>query len=380
MIRLSSLLLALATGSALLAQEPTTQPTKPPTTQPAQKADPMHPRFKMETTLGDIILELDAEKAPITVLNFHSYVESGYYDGTIFHRVMSNFMIQGGGFTADMEKKTADLLPPIKNEWKNGLKNITGSIAMARLGRQPDSATSQFFINVKDNASLDAPRDGAAYAVFGKVIEGMDTVKKIENVEVQRLPERRMANVPVETVVIKSVKLITEFDPSKVREAIKAAEAAAEAEKKRAQEEIEAAKKAKEQARAAREKEMQEYAKKIEDETGKKFTKTDSGLMYIVLQEGTGDTSPQPTDTVEVHYTGWLLDGTKFDSSVDRGAPSSFRLNGVIKGWTEGVGLMVVGEKRKLIILPEFAYGALGRPGIPPNSTLVFDIELLAIK
>ena len=128
MKRLSSSLFVLLVAGPVAAQTPTTQPS----TQPAGESDPMHPRYKMETSLGEIILELDAEKAPITVLNFHSYVTNGYYDRTIFHRVMSNFMIQGGGFTADMAKKTAGLLPPIKNEWKNGLKNVTGTIAMAR--------------------------------------------------------------------------------------------------------------------------------------------------------------------------------------------------------------------------------------------------------
>ena len=122
----------------------------------------------MKTTLGDIVLELDAEKAPISTLNFLKYAQAGFYEGTIFHRVIPNFMIQGGGLTPDLEKKKDGLMPPIKNEWKNDLKNKTWTIAMARTGI-PDSATSQFFINVKDNGGLDRPgARGAAYAVFGK--------------------------------------------------------------------------------------------------------------------------------------------------------------------------------------------------------------------
>ncbi len=354
MTRLYSILLALLFVPGLLAQESTTSPPES-----APQANALHPHYKMETTLGDIVLRLDAEKAPISVLNFHQYVTNGYYNDTIFHRVMGNFMIQGGGFTADMSKKTDGLLPGIENEWENGLKNNEGTISMARLGGRPNSATSQFFINVKDNTALDQARDGAAYAVFGRVIAGMDTVTAIKSVETHKHPETGMNNVPVDTVVIKSVALVSEFDPAKVEEAMENAE---------------------EGKKILLEKQVQDVIAKAEQETGQKFETTESGLKSIVLTEGTGDTSPSATDTVEVHYTGWLLDGTQFDSSVDRGSPSTFSLNRVIKGWTEGVALMKVGEKRKFIISADLAYGSKGRPSIPPDSTLVFDIELLAIK
>lgn len=162
--------------------------------------------FEMKTSMGTIYLELDNEKAPITTKNFLSYVESGHYDGTIFHRVMSNFMIQGGGFDKDMKQKKVD--DGIKNEWKNGLSNVRGSIAMARLGNQPDSATAQFFINVVDNKALDMPRDGAGYAVFGKVVKGMDVVDKIKAVAVGNNGMHQ--NVPVEPVVIEKVALMTD--------------------------------------------------------------------------------------------------------------------------------------------------------------------------
>ncbi|MCH8879500.1 MAG: peptidylprolyl isomerase [Planctomycetes bacterium] len=357
MTRLCSFLLAFSFAAGVLAQAPATKPTES-----APQADALHPHYKIETTLGDIVLRLDAEKAPITVLNFHQYVTSGFYNGTIFHRVIDKFMIQGGAFTAEMDKKTDGLRSGIQNEWQNGLKNEAGTIAMARLNRQPNSATSQFFINVKvgGNTILDQSRDGAGYAVFGRVIEGMDTVTAIKSVETHKHPETGMKNVPVETVMIKSVALVSEFDPAKVEEAMKKAE---------------------EEKKALPEKQMQDIIAKAEKETGRKFETTESGLKSIVLAEGTGDTSPAATDTVEVHYTGWLLDGTKFDSSVDRGSPSTFRLNGVIKGWTEGVALMKVGEKRKFIIPADLAYGPSGKaPTIPPAAMLVFDIELLAIK
>ncbi len=136
-------------------------------------------RVRLETTMGNIVLALDRQHAPETVDNFLAYVESGFYDGTIFHRVISNFMIQGGGYTADMSRKQTR--PPIKNEADNGLKNTRGSIAMART-RDPHSASAQFFINVEDNDSLNytAPNDrGWGYAVFGHVVEGMDVVDTI---------------------------------------------------------------------------------------------------------------------------------------------------------------------------------------------------------
>ena len=137
------------------------------------------PRVRLETTMGNIVLALDAQRAPQTVENFLAYVNSGFYDGTIFHRVIGNFMIQGGGYTADMSRK--ETRSPVKNEADNGLKNSRGSIAMART-QDPHSASAQFFINVEDNAALDhtAPNGrGWGYAVFGHVVEGMDVVDEI---------------------------------------------------------------------------------------------------------------------------------------------------------------------------------------------------------
>jgi peptidyl-prolyl cis-trans isomerase B (cyclophilin B) len=145
----------------------------------ASSAAEQAPRVRLETTMGNIVLALDAQQAPQTVENFLAYVNSGFYDGTIFHRVIGNFMIQGGGYTADMSRKQTR--PPVKNEADNGLKNSRGSIAMART-QDPHSASAQFFINVEDNAALDhtAPNErGWGYAVFGHVAEGMDVVDKI---------------------------------------------------------------------------------------------------------------------------------------------------------------------------------------------------------
>ena len=162
------------------------------------------PRVALETSEGNIVLELDPKAAPKTVDNFLTYVKDGFYNGTVFHRVMSGFMIQGGGFTADMkEKRTRGTIPL---ESQNGLKNTRGTVAMARRG-DPNSASSQFFINLVDNARLDYPNpDGNGYAVFGKVVEGMDVVDKIKAAPTDTRDQHQ--NVPVTPIVIKSARIV----------------------------------------------------------------------------------------------------------------------------------------------------------------------------
>jgi peptidyl-prolyl cis-trans isomerase B (cyclophilin B) len=154
---------------------------------------------KMTTTKGDLRIELDEEKAPVTVANFLSYVNKGFYDGTIFHRVIRNFMIQGGGFEPGMKQKPTDA--PIKNEAKNGLKNDKYTLAMARTG-DPHSATGQFFINTTNNGFLNnaEAQDGWGYAVFGKVVEGMDVVDQLGTVKTGR--KGFHDDVPVEDIQI----------------------------------------------------------------------------------------------------------------------------------------------------------------------------------
>jgi cyclophilin family peptidyl-prolyl cis-trans isomerase len=169
-----------------------------PSPSPAASARPV---VALETSLGTIKIALDRDKAPVTVENFLQYVRSGHYDGTIFHRVIPNFMIQGGGFDANMKQKPTR--PPIKNEARNGLKNRRGTVAMARTN-DPDSATSQFFINVKDNTMLDYGMRNAGYAVFGEVVEGMDVVERILAVPTTTRPPH--ADVPRMPVVIKSAR------------------------------------------------------------------------------------------------------------------------------------------------------------------------------
>ena len=170
-----------------------------------------NPVVKLETSAGDIVIELNQDKAPNSVANFLAYVDSGYYDGTIFHRVISNFMVQGGGFDTQHKKKATRA--PIKNEAQNGLSNVRGSVAMARTG-DPHSATSQFFINVVDNGMLDytaASPHGWGYAVFGMVTSGMDVVDKIRNPptgtgSLMGYPAR---DVPTEDIVINKASVVS---------------------------------------------------------------------------------------------------------------------------------------------------------------------------
>ncbi len=208
---------ALFVGSLLVASTARGQDkpaAKPPATeqpaQPAPKAEATMVYVLMKTSKGDITIELNQEKAPISVANFLSYVDKKHFDGTVFHRIIANFMIQGGGMDAAGKEKPTD--KPIKNEWQNGLKNVKYSIAMARKGGLPDgpnSATSQFFINTVDNAGLDrAQKDGAAYAVFGKVVAGFETVDKIKNTPVTS-NEYGEPSKPTEVVKIESVRRST---------------------------------------------------------------------------------------------------------------------------------------------------------------------------
>ncbi|MGB0715158.1 MAG: peptidylprolyl isomerase [Phycisphaerae bacterium] len=337
MIRNLALAMVLTTGLTAMAEDNGTMP-----------------KVKLSTTKGDIVLQLNGEKAPISTLNFMQYVEEKFYDGVVFHRVMDNFMIQGGGFTTEA-KKTEGLRSGIKNEWKNGLKNVRGSISMARVGGQPDSGSSQFFINVVDNAFLDRQqRDGAAYAVFGKVTEGMDVVDAIKGVEVSAHPVLPGGKTPVEPIIINSATVVGTWNKSGVEGAIKKMEEMAQA----------------------------EFQGRIDawKEAVEKGTKQESGLIIYDVKVGDGAT-PSSTDTVEVHYTGWLTDGKKFDSSRDRNRPFSFSLSGgVIKGWLEGVATMKVGGMRRLVIPADLGYGPNGTGPIPGNATLVFDVELLGVK
>lgn len=190
-------MIALVSTLTIAAESPSS-----PTSETIQAAPDPKPRVLLTTNKGDIELELDREKAPISVKNFLDYVDNEFYSNTQFHRVIKNFMIQGGGFDLEMMRK--ETMPPIKNEAKNGLKNLRGTIAMARLPAK-DSATSQFFINLVDNDYLNhASESNYGYAVFGRVTAGLDIVDQIGAVATAR--KNRMGDVPVESVYILSAK------------------------------------------------------------------------------------------------------------------------------------------------------------------------------
>jgi peptidyl-prolyl cis-trans isomerase A (cyclophilin A) len=194
----SPLLFALAQASA--ATQAAAAPAAPAASA-EETAAPAGPYVVLDTTFGKITVALYQDKAPITVKNFLGYVRGGFYDGTIFHRVIPNFMIQGGGF--DKEMKELPTRAPIRNEARNGLSNKRGTLAMARTN-EPNSATSQFFINLKDNHRLDFGIGGAGYAVFGEVVSGMEVVDKIAGVATG--PKGAHQNVPQNPVTIRSIR------------------------------------------------------------------------------------------------------------------------------------------------------------------------------
>ena len=314
----------------------------------SKQTDGMYAKF--ETSKGDIYCALEYKKTPMTVANFVGLAEGSikntakaegvpYYDGLKFHRVIPNFMVQGG---CPLGTGTGDPGYKFGDEFDETLKHTgPGILSMANAG--PGTNGSQFFITHVKTDWLDGK-----HTVFGHVIDGMDVVNKIVgNDTIKHL------------AILRKGKEAEAFDAPKVFEFEKANVGA------------------KAEAKAKAEKEKMD---KTLNETYGSAAKTASGLRYIIEKEGTGK-MPVATDQVTVHYTGYLLNGTKFDSSVDRGQPATFGLNQVIKGWTEGLQLMKEGGKTKFVIPSELGYGENGYPPvIPANSWLVFDVELIKVN
>jgi cyclophilin family peptidyl-prolyl cis-trans isomerase len=319
----------------------------------------LHPQAKIETALGAIVVELDAEKAPITVLNFVDYVEAKFYDGTIFHRVVPRSVIQGGAYLRDMTEKKEGLRPPIQCESYNGLTNEAGTIAMYRLAGEPNSARAQFFINHHLNTSLDKLRDGEGYAVFGKVVEGMNVVERIRDTKVDAHPKYAAGKnpvVPVTPVVIQSMRMLSALD--------------------RAAAESLGAK-----ARLTADARLNSAIKRLEAEAKADSVLTESGLRTIDRAHGKG-AFPLLSEAVEMIYVGTLVGGAEFDSSERQAhGPVTMNLANLIPGLREGLLGMQEGGKRVLIVPPGLAFGAEGIPGrVPGNATLIYDIELLAVR
>ncbi len=302
---------------------------------------------KLETSKGDILIQLEMDKVPMTVANFVGLAEGElnlaapgkpFYDGLTFHRVIKDFMIQGGCPKGNGTGGPGYSFP---DEFDPSLKHSgPGILSMANAG--PGTNGSQFFIT-----HLATPWLDGKHSVFGHVVEGQDVVNKIahgdkiNHVEIIRVGEAAKAFVITKQ---RFAELVEDAD----RKALERLEA--------------------EQARINRE---------IDNRYPGNIT-TPSGLKYVITKEGVGTDSPKHGQKVTVHYTGTLMDGRIFDSSIHRGEPVDFKVGQVIDGWNEALVTMHRGEKRTLIIPPELGYGVYGVPNvIPPNSTLIFDVELL---
>jgi FKBP-type peptidyl-prolyl cis-trans isomerase len=329
--------------------------------EPAQAAPSasLQPKVKIETTLGAFVVELDAERAPVSVMNFIDYVNDGYYSGTVFHRVVKGRMIHGGGYTTDLQIKTKGLRDPIRYEGGNGLLNRRGTIAIYRRFDDLKSAQSQFYVNTTDNDQLDQLRDGSSYVVFGRVVEGMDVVDRINDVSVGPRPGFAAGLspfVPVEPVVIKSMLIVAPLDRP-----------TAEA-------------KAKANLRAA-EMTLETRIEELENETKNPVVESKSGLRYIDRKVGNG-AFPNADDTVGINYRGTLLNGAEFDSSKSRGeGVFVVKVSDTIRGLREGLVTMRESGQRVFIVPPELGFGMDGVPGkVPPGATLFYEVELISVR
>ena len=294
-------------------------------------------RAEIKTSKGMIIIDLEYEKTPMTVANFVQLSEKGFYDGLKFHRVIENFMIQGGDPDGTGRGGPGYKFP---DEFHPDLNHSSaGILSMANSG--PATNGSQFFITHKETPWLDNK-----HTVFGKVTSGQNIVDLIEQND-----------------IMESVKIVRTGEKSKAFNAEQVFN-----EKKDEYDKKEINKK-------------KELEQKMKDLTSDAEA-TESGLKYIITKEGKGP-KPKIGQTVSVHYAGYLTNGQKFDSSYDRNQPIEFPIGTgrVIKGWDEGIMLLNVGAKAKLIIPPDLDYGTGGAGGvIPPNATLIFDVELLELK
>jgi len=319
--------------------------------------DGLYAEFK--TSEGEFVTELHYQQVPMTVGNFvalaegnHPNVDEKYegkkfYDSIIFHRIIDGFMIQGGDPSGTGQGGPGYKFP---DELTPKLGHEKGVLSMANAG--PNTNGSQFFITLAPTAHLDGK-----HSVFGKTVVGEEVVDSIGKVETGARDK------PVDDVVIETVNIFRKGSDAKAFDAVEAFK--------------EGLQKAEEVMAEA------EEARKIKlQEASEGFEVTESGLRYKMTEENSNGTTPKAGDLVKVHYTGYLLDGTKFDSSVDRDQPIEFPVGTgrVIPGWDEGIMLLKTGEKAELVIPSELAYGARQTGPIPPNSILKFEVELLEVE
>ncbi len=316
----------------------------------------MEPVVRVDTTLGSFTLTLDAKAAPLTVENFIDYAKSGFYNGLVFHRVVSGMMIQGGAYTPSLERRTYGLRDSIFNEWDNGLRNGRYTIGMVRRPGILDSAQNEFYINLIDHFALDMTDDGAGFCVFGMVTDGLDTIARIKNAPLASHPkyaEGRSAVVPTPPIIIKKMAVMVPLD----RDAAKA----------------EAAKQ-----KDIRENRLTKFIEKLEKEAGRKAVKSDTGLIYIDMVIGDGGV-PAEDSNVDVYYRGYYINEVEFETQMDK--PALLQMPALTPGMREGLLTMREGGMRVLIMPPKLGYGSGGIPGIiAPDSTLVFDVKLIEIR
>lgn len=352
---LSSLVLLVSSSALSHGAQQTAEATKPP----APDGPSLQPQVVIETSLGDIVVELDAEKAPQTVMNFLEYVESGFYKDTIFHRVVKGRMIHGGGYTKDLKLKESGLRDPVRYEGNNGLLHTRGTLAAYRRFDNLDSAQSQFFINAATNENLDRLKDGTSYAVFGRVLGDLTVVDKIENVTVGTNPalaDGQSPYVPATPVMIKSIRVTKPLDRAKAQNIAKTNEqAAADPVGFRVQQ--------------------------LENDCKTKAVETGTGLKFIECTPGNG-AFPMGGDTVSISYVATLVNGAEFDNSKTRGeGPLVIKVEEAIRGLREGLQKMRESGRTIFVVPPELGFGNEGVPGkVPPGATLFFDVQLESVK
>lgn len=354
------LLLAPVVGCQAPPAKPTIhaaiEPAPSKAVSPEPPSDPLHPWLRLETTLGDIIIELDAAEAPTTVINFLEYAEGGEYDGTIFHRVVPDSILQGGGYTPDLEPKPRTVPQVLPDNWHIELESTVGTVALIRRSDYLGKTSPEFFINLRDNVHHDMGRNHGRFAVFGRVVDGHDTIDRIRNTALGTHPKYASGLspvVPVAPVIIYSARLISPFDPAMAREVI----AVRNPEPKEAVAKL--------------------FGRKVADA----LTGTGSGLMLADITVGDGPRSPGPDDVVAFQYRGTFLNGAVFESTYDKREPALLKMNLLKPGLREALSTMTEGGHRVAVVPPELAYGEDGIPGvIPPSTTLIFELDLLEIK